>query len=950
MKKICVCIVLPVLIAAVLFVHPSKAQSNPVLQSDEFYEDSYKKYLEENDYTSMVGHDVEVVVPLDAFKASPRTEAAFTEEGLMTSDRCKVTLDFNVAVSGFYNLEIVYLPVKGTNTKIERKILIDHEVLHKGLEQISFNRTWADKDNRMLNIKGNEIRSSAEELFLERKVFVKDSKRRTSAPYKFYLEQGRHTITFESVKEPVLLKKVSFKTAKEVKNYQEVLEKEYKTYPSYDGENIVCQAERTDGNTHFIRKSSPGVGAHVNYSSPNTIPYHPYLIKLNTIGGKNWRIPGDEIIWGVNVPEAGLYQLSFRGRQSTNRGILSFRELKINGEVPFKEAREIGFSYSVDFQNYILKGEDGPYLLYFKEGINTIGMETVLGAFGRSLTEVEQSVLVLNDLYRKTIQITGLVPDRFIDYEITKKIPAFSQTLQHESSRLFGVAEELIGLTGEKGESTVIIEKMAIQAARLAQNPDDVILELSAFKSNISALGTWIMKISEMPLEIDSFTLSKTNAALPEPEPNFFVKAYYGLVRLISTFFVDNTKIITEEEQVQGDAVKVWISTGRDQAQVIRNLIDERFAAQNNIPIDLQLVPDNVVLPATLTGNGPDVVLSANQNMVLNFAIRNALVDVSTLEGFEDIRKRYNKSAFEAVTFRNRIYGIPEQQIFMMLFHRNDILAQLGIEIPKTWDDAKSIIPILHMNNYDFFIPTVQLYPTLVFQNGGDLYAGKGLDYGISSGLSDRASMEAFQQLTAFFTSYKLPVSADFSNRFRTGEMPIGIAPYTTYNQLEIFAPEIRGLWSFSPLLGVMDESGNLNNACVAETQQTIILKNTDNGARAWEFVKWWSSTEIQVIYANTLEAIMGSAARYATANKEALVQLPWSARNAEQILAQMENTKGVPEVPGGYMTTRMVDYAFKSVVTSGDNPRSALYLNIKEIDKELSKKRKEFNISYIER
>ena len=74
---------------------------------------------------------------------------------------------------------------------------------------------------------------------------------------------------------------------------------------------------------------------------------------------------------------------------------------------------------------------------------------------------------------------------------------------------------------------------------------------------------------------------------------------------------------------------------------------------------------------------------------------------------------------------------------------------------------------------------------------------------------------------------------------------------------------------------------------------------------------------------------------------------MPW--KQLDQLLRQFESSEGVPEVPGGYMTSRMVDYAFKSVVTDGQNPREALYLNIKDIEKELTKKRKEFHLPYVE-
>ena len=38
-------------------------------------------------------------------------------------------------------------------------------------------------------------------------------------------------------------------------------------------------------------------------------------------------------------------------------------------------------------------------------------------------------------------------------------------------------------------------------------------------------------------------------------------------------------------------------------------------------------------------------------------------------------------------------------QSFTMMFIRKDILAELDIEIPKTWDDVKEAIPVLQANN-----------------------------------------------------------------------------------------------------------------------------------------------------------------------------------------------------------------------------------------------------------
>ena len=69
---------------------------------------------------------------------------------------------------------------------------------------------------------------------------------------------------------------------------------------------------------------------------------------------------------------------------------------------------------------------------------------------------------------------------------------------------------------------------------------------------------------------------------------------------------------------------------------------------------------------------------------------------------------------------------------------------------------------------------------------------------------------------TEFFTSYGCLVTFDFSNRFRTGEMPLGLADYTAYNQLSVFAPEIKGLWGFTDIPGIEKEDGTIDHTALS--------------------------------------------------------------------------------------------------------------------------------------
>lgn len=937
--------------------HVSAATSKKPQSTQNYMEASYSKYLSSHGYDGQMASSTSKVNLL-SYQTSNGMEASMNGGAVITGSNGKITWHVSVQKAGFYNIAVTYLPVKGTNAKIIRRLTIDGKNDFVGMNQLVFNRLWDNSGGKpIMQNKGNEILPVSVEKPELSTVYLGDSKKRNLEPYKFYLSAGTHTLTLESVQEPLEITDITLKAAPEVKPYADVIKAWKQKYKIYGGANLVYQAERTNQHTIDIEKSSESIVMSTDYSNPDTVPYSPYKVKLNTIGGSSWKTPGDFIRWRIDVPEEGLYRISFRGKQNTNRGVTSFRELKVNGQVPFREAMDVPFGFHSGFVNYVPGNNGGPFLIHLKKGQNTISLVVVLGRFAEPLSEVEKSVFVLNGLYRKTVQITGLVPDKYIDYQITKKIPGYAKTFKAENDRLKKVVDELVNITGEKGEKTAIIAKMQVQAEELSKHPENVVNQLSELESNISAMGTWITSISEMPLELDSFALSAPQSKLPQVEPNVIVRAYSGVVRFVSTFLVNQS---TLSDNSNKKALKVWVSAGRDQAQIIKNMIDQNFTPKTNIPVDLQLVPENVLLPASLAGSGPDVALTVPQETVVNFAMRHALVDLSKLNGFDGIKNKFNDGAIRTVSYQNGVYGLPEQQMFMMLYYREDILNQLGLKPPKTWDDVEKMIAVLHTHNYDFYIPaqapnsaTVyqsaqSLFPSLVYQYGGDLYKGSGKDYGIQSGLTDDEDMNAFNRFTRFFTSYRLPVAADFSNRFRTGQMPVGVALYTEYNQLQVFAPEIRGLWTFAPLPGVKAPDGSIDNSAISETKDTIMMKSSKHKKEAWKFMQWWLQTDTQTQYAHALEAVMGAAARYPTANIQVLKQLPWPLKDKQELLKQFKHTVGVPEVPGSYMTPRAFDYAFRSVVTSGENPREALYMNTKQVNKELTKMRKKFHLSYI--
>ena len=238
---------------------------------------------------------------------------------------------------------------------------------------------------------------------------------------------------------------------------------------------------------------------------------------------------------------------------------------------------------------------------------------------------------------------------------------------------------------------------------------------------------------------------------------------------------------------------------------------------------------------------------------------------------------------------------------------------------------------------------------------GGTLFA----DNGMRINLDSNVGLEAFDMMCSFYTMYSFPKSYDFANRFRTGEMPIGFAGYNgTYNQLIVFATEIKGLWAFYPMPGMEQEDGTINNVSVA-TVTAICMMNgcgSEGGeegeldkARAWEFMMWHSGAKCQIDYSNEMVAIIGPSAKHATANLNALSEMPWTSAELEQLLYQFNNLASIPDYPGTYIIGRYTNFAFLAAYNNNADPIQELQSYITTINKEITRKREEFGLETLE-
>ncbi|HOB19827.1 MAG TPA: extracellular solute-binding protein [Candidatus Atribacteria bacterium] len=379
-------------------------------------------------------------------------------------------------------------------------------------------------------------------------------------------------------------------------------------------------------------------------------------------------------------------------------------------------------------------------------------------------------------------------------------------------------------------------------------------------------------------------------------------------------------------------------------------MIDDTFTPEYGIPVNVQLVQATVLLPATVAGRGPDVALSVGNGEPVNYATRNASMDLTGFEGFEDVIKEFLPNSLVPFRFNGGVYSLPEQQQFQMMFYRTDILEELGVKPPNTWKELYEIIPDIQKKNMDISVPVavntdmwgaMQTFSTFLYQKGGRLY----VDDDKASGLDTEEAIAAFKEWTDLYLNYGFPLQFDVMNRFRTGEIPIAINEYWLYNNLQVFAPEIRGLWEMAPIPGVEREDGTIDRSTTSGGNCVMMLKNAKDPEAAWQFMKWWVSAETQVRFGREMESLMGASARHPTANIVAAEQLPWPTKDYKALNTQRQWVIGNPEVPGGYFTPRHLNNAFRKVINEGADPRETLLDYVRIINDEIDNKRKEFGL-----
>lgn len=920
--------------------------------TDSIRQTSYTNYVKK--YTDAARPDQTVEVLGKDYDPASVTDAQITvttvdgENDVMqwANQEGSVSWTVNIPETGVYNIKMIYEALESNTNDVEFSLLIDGESPYATASRITLSKRWINESDIKQDSRQNDIRPGQISTPCWQETPLEDIDGLFNEPLEFYMEAGEHTITFESEKAEFAVKSFTF--------YQYEAPAAY-TAPS-DSDLTQAQGQKItlEGETAAYKSSrtlyptadkSSYLTSSANGSSPTKTRY-------NTIGSGSWTQSTQTVTWEFNVDKAGYYKIGIRGRQDQMRGMYSNRRLYVNGEVPCLEANQIKFYYDTDWSITTPKSENGDDLyFYLQAGTNTISLEAVPGEIGEIMGDLDELVYNINSYYRQIRQITGPDPDEYNNYMIDTAIPSIVPDFKEYAKTLRDKKAEIEKLSGSGGTEAETLEKMAIVLDKCIKKPDLIPEMMSQIKDNITSVSSFVNQYREQPLEVDMIEVATSDQDFTSCDKSFFGSLGFGFKGFIGSFFEDYNALSDEDES----AMECWVMLGRDNAEALQQLISSEYNPTAKTKINLKLVQGGIV-EATFAGKGPDLALFMGGDFPIQLAARGVLTDLTIFSDFDEVKTRFADDATVLYQYNGGTYGLPCDQTFPMLFYRSDILSEYGIDPAtdlNTWDGLLNCLPTLQRN----YLEVGLILPVMTSTGGttqvsaitepGNTFAMLLLQQGLNyyndeqtkTTFDTQEAVNAFDTWTKFYTTYSFQQTYDAFTRFRTGDMPVVIQNYTFYNQLSVAAPEIKGCWGFQPVPGTVQEDGTINHAANSNGSGAIIFTKAADQEGAWDFIKWFTSTDAQVKYGNNIESILGTMGRYATANEEALQQLSWTTSEVNLLLDQLNSQVEIPIIPASYGVTRNVMNAFRAVVNDYDNARDTLFWYNKDINDEITRK-----------
>ena len=877
---------------------------------------------------------------------SVKTKNEITAEGsVILSGNEETSYNVLVPEEGLYFFTLEYNALSGSFTDVTVSLSVNGEIQYAEANNIILPVFWEDESKIYpVDKYGDESVPMTRQKKGPHTVSLFDTGYTSDLPLNFFLRQGENIIRIKNETSQNVwfgnLKALSFRQSAPYREPQSAVIEEF----------LVIDA------VNYVKKNSPHVSNGSN-SSPHITPYDPEYRKINTI---TFSRAGNEVFYDLNVMKDGYYAVTFHSR-SASEDFASFVTVRINGEIPFKEAASFPLEPSINsWRNQTMKDTNGnPYLFYLSKGINTISVKTEISPISRQLRGLRLLIDHINEFAIEIRKVTGKDIDRNRTWRLTHFIPETEAYLNAYNVIFRDIIHEL-SKHSPKGTNSSVVSPL-IQALafleRLQEKPDELPLyakSLSGLDSSRGAVYSNVQSASVLQqagaamdalyvigITLNSIYIGRTEN-LPRERAGIFTVLADGVRKLWYSY--TSPKFVVRNEE---DALNVWYASSYMQVDLLQRLIDTRFTPKTGIKVNLSVMPDaNKLIMARAAGTNPDIAMGIMSYMPFDLALRNALLDFTKFDDFWEVMGDYVPGALTSYVLNEGVYAVPETITFAATVYREDILNQLNIPPPDSWNDVTEMMSELQRFDMSFYMPIAsgigykwffQTSP-IIYQNNGALYRSDGL----GTAINEPNAVKALTFLGDLFTTYALAEQVPvFFNSFRYAQTPVGIIDAETYILLTHGAPELLGQWSLAPFPGTVQEDGSISRWFIGNGTGSVIFENTKQAENCWEFIKWFISEEIQTDFAFSLYS--NYRILHMSSNVNSLRNLPIEDKDLKVVLDSIPWLRDVPRSPGQYLLERSLSDIWITMVFDGTPARIAIDQKVIDIQREFRKKMTEF-------
>lgn len=849
-----------------------------------------------------------------------------------------VEYEFVAEREGLYALEARYAPADPSRSaeRLLFSVELNGEQPFAEAGSLVLDRYFKERDGELFDNKGNQLRSAIEPLPEWRDGAFRDSDGAYAQPVLWHLKQGANTLRISSLLEPAAVASISFVPPETPPAYAEA-RASYPEAAADEGKPIVIEAER------FDYKSSASIPS-VFDRDPATTPTSYSKVRLNALGGNGWGRGRQAVVWSFEAPRDGRYTVALRVKQSFRENLTTFRTVSVDGRIPFREWEAYPIPYAGGWQSIVLSDAEGrPYEVYLTQGKHTLTLESTYEPFMPVRLALEGAARQLDGVYERLRQATGNRVDPFRVWNVEQELPGLTAELQALHGELTELEAAMKAINGKRDNVSQSIRSVALSLGSMLRKPDEIPYSMPDFLSMQAQLEQQREDLTGSPLLLEKIAVTPAGSSAPRMKAGWLAQLQGQMASVYHSFDRSNRL-----DRGSADKLQVWMMWSRDYVDELQRLADERFTPLTGKEVQINLIASqDLLIPSSAAGILPDVALGIPSSVPYEMAIRGAALDISRLPGAERLLEGYSPGMLTPYAYDGGYYGLPETANLKVLFYRKDILERLNLDVPDTWEDVYAMLPSLLQNDSNFYVdPADASY--MFFQRGIDYYT----EDGRATALDRPEAYEAFREWTDLFNRYGLERQVQsFFNQFRKGTMPIGISDMQDYMRLLVAAPELTNRWGIAPVPGTRNREGEVERwisgvgASGSASTSVMMFNQTDSDKRdtAWSFVQWYLSDETQTLLGTNLEQFYGAAFRWNAANVRAFARMPWRHDDLRVFLEQWQWIKEVPNVPGGYMTARELGFAWNRATIDLQPPRISLDQAVKQINRELARKRQEF-------